>query len=546
MVIMMYEILVKRVNNILLVYLAFVAVGIASAIVNFHVNPMSHDLLVMAAMPWSQFLELTHFVWGNEEWVAHWLTVITGVVVNTLIIYVILGTVRRQSLKLRKGEKDRVTSETSALEKLLNVFTDVRPGEAASALLLALNIFLILSAYYVLKPVREALILSGGGAEVKSYAAAGQAMLLLLAIPLYSWLASRFPRRVLINGVTLFFVACLGVFFILHYYKVPLGIIFFLWVGIFNLMVPAQFWAFANDIYTPEAGKRLFVIVAFGASLGAVAGSYIDSVLISSLGVYNLMLVAAGILAGSLLITNVVDYLEQKPSANSKESAFESMDEPFSKAGAFSMVLGNRYLLLIALMMLLLNWVNTTGEYILGKTVLTAANQAVSLGQTNGASVEDYIGEFYAGLYSVVNILGVLLQLFVVSRVLKYLGVRTAVLILPLIAMGGYLVAAFYPVLEILRITKTAENATDYSVQNTVRQVLFLPTTREEKYKAKQAIDTFFVRAGDVLSAGLIFVGTTWLALTTQHFALINTVLVSVWLIITILLGRHFKRLTAE
>ena len=90
------------------------------------------------------------------------------------------------------------------------------------------------------------------------------------------------------------------------------------------------------------------------------------------------------------------------------------------------------------------------------------------------------------------NIAGLLLQLFVVSRVLKYLGVRVAILVLPLIALGGYLVAAFYPVLAIVRWVKTAENATDYSLQNTVRQVLFLPTTREQKYKAKQAIDTFF------------------------------------------------------
>jgi AAA family ATP:ADP antiporter len=145
-----------------------------------------------------------------------------------------------------------------------------------------------------------------------------------------------------------------------------------------------------------------------------------------------------------------------------------------------------------------------------------------------------------------VNILGVVLQLFVVSRLLKYLGVRVAVMILPMIAMGGYLFAAFYPMLAIIRVAKIAENATDYSIQNTVRQVLFLPTTREQKYKAKQAIDTFFVRSGDVLSAGLIFVGSTWWSLSTQQFALINSGLVLVWLLIAFWVGRGFKQQTTE
>jgi AAA family ATP:ADP antiporter len=435
----------------------------------------------------------------------------------------------------------------SPLERFLNIFTEVRHGEAISALLLALNIFLILTAYYVLKPVREALILAGGGAEIKSYAAAGQALLLLAAVPFYGWLASRVPRRVLINGVTLFFVGCLLVFYALAHMQIPIGVVFFLWVGIFNLMVPAQFWAFANDLYTPEAGKRLFVIVAFGASLGAVAGSFLDAELIAPLGVYQLMLVAAGILALSLLITNGVDRVERRRSTPAVTTRAEaSEDEPLREGDAFALVFRSRYLLLIALLMLVLNWVNTTGEYILGRTVLSAAEQAIAQGAAPGLTKEEYVGEFYAQFFTVVNLVGLLLQLFVVSRVLKYLGVGVAIMILPLIALGGYLIAAFYPVLAMVRWAKTAENATDYSVQNTVRQVLFLPTTREQKYKAKQAIDTFFVRAGDVLSAVLVYAGTTWLALSTQGFALVNVGLVLLWLGIAILIGRHYKRLTAS
>jgi AAA family ATP:ADP antiporter len=134
--------------------------------------------------------------------------------------------------------------------------------------------------------------------------------------------------------------------------------------------------------------------------------------------------------------------------------------------------------------------------------------------------------------------------LFLVSRILKYLGVRIALLFLPILAIGGYSLIVFFPILSIIRWSKTAENATDYSLQNTVRQVLFLPTTREEKYKAKQAIDTFFVRAGDVLSAVLVFLGTTFWAFQTAEFAIVNIVLATVWLILSVIIGKRNMRLT--
>ncbi len=127
------------------------------------------------------------------------------------------------------------------LDRVLGVFTEVRGGEGLTALLLMLNVFLLLAAYYLLKTIREPLILSvPGGAEVKSYAAAATAGLLILVVPLYSAFASRVSRVKLINGVTLFFIACLLTFFALSQAHVPVGVAFFIWVGIFSLMVIAQ------------------------------------------------------------------------------------------------------------------------------------------------------------------------------------------------------------------------------------------------------------------------------------------------------------------
>jgi AAA family ATP:ADP antiporter len=445
----------------------------------------------------------------------------------------------------------KIKPTRNTLERFLGLFTEVRAGEGLTALLLTLNLFLILTAYYILKPVREALILAGGGAEVKSYAAAGQAILLLGAVPFYATLASRFPRRRLINTVTLFFVGCLVLFYIFAQFQIPLGVVFFLWMGIFNLMVIAQIWSFANDLYTPEAGKRLFAIVAFGASSGAVFGSFIAGRLIGPVGVYQLLLLGAGILVLSLLITNIVDTREQcQPKENiqiaGRSSLQAEIGEPLSKEGAFQLVLQNKYLLLIAVLMLFLNWVNTTGEYVLSKTVAIAADNAIATETSGGLSKGEYIGKFYSNFFTVVNLTGLLMQLFLVSRILKYLGVQAAILFLPVIALAGYALLAFYPVLTVVRWAKTAENATDYSLQNTVRNVLFLPTKREEKYKAKQATDTFFVRAGDVLSAALVYVGNQWLHLGAQQFALMNLGLVLVWLILAVIIGQKNRKLTEQ
>lgn len=455
-------------------------------------------------------------------------------------------------------------------DRILGVFTDVREGESTSALLLALNVFLLLWAYYVIKPVREALILSGGGAEVKSYTAAGQAILLLALVPAYGALADRLPRRKLLNVVTGFFVSCLVAFYILTRAQVPVGIPFFLWAGIFNLMIVAQFWSFANDIYTKDQGERLFPIVGFGASLGAVVGAYFTGRLIPVIGVPQLLLVAAAMLVLANLLGSLVDRRERHrceagiparfttaklPAATGEYQIQGSGDQAkltvsltgtSGRKGTFRLVFANRYLLLIALMILVLNWVNTTGEYILGKTVARAAQAAVAAGTAQGLSVEEYIGEFYSNFFVAVNLVGLALQLFVVARLFKYFGVRVAVMVLPLIALSGYTVLAFAPILAVVRWVKTAENATDYSLQNTVRNVLYLPTTREEKYKAKQAIDSFFVRFGDVLSALLVYVGTTQLSLGTTGFARVNLVLAVVWVVLAVLVGRGYAQKTVS
>ena len=459
------------------------------------------------------------------------------------------------------------------LDRLLNIFTDVRGGEGLTALFLFANVFLLLSSYYLLKTIREPLVLAaeGGGAEIKSYASAAIAVILLVLVPVYGAIATRVSRVKLINGVTLFFVACLVGFFLwARAVGVPgmpppegaeavapaagqlaLGVSFFIWVGIFNLMIIAQFWAFANDVYTVEQGKRLFALVALGASLGAIAGSFAAKQLIEAFGLYPLMALAAVMLVVCMLLTNLAHVRERahaaaRPAPEQKEEARADADAPITGKSGFSLVFADRYLLLIAGMMLLLNLVNSTGEYILGETLTNIAQDQVARGQLAEADIGKWIGSFYGGYFTWVNLVSALLQAFVVSRVIKWLGVAGALLVMPFVSLGAYATLAFIPVLAIIRTAKIAENSLDYSLNNTARQALFLPTSREAKYKAKQAIDTFFVRFGDVASAGLVFAGTTWLAFSPRNFAMANAVFVLVWIVIAFALGRLFKAQAGE
>jgi len=435
-----------------------------------------------------------------------------------------------------------IGSEKSWLDRALSIVTEVRAGEGVSALLLAANVFFILAFYSVLKIVRDALILSEAGAVAASYSSAGQALLLLLFVPAYGLLASRVNRLWLVCGVTLFFASHLLVFYALGAAGARLGIAFYLWLGVFNMVAVAQFWAFANDVYSTERGRRLFPLLGVGASLGAVIGSGTTAYLFGGMGAYVLMLIAAG---GFLIPVGLTIWVHRRERHARRDAAAEEAEQPLEKTGGFQLVFTNRYLMLIAIMVLVLNLVNTLGGFLLNTLIETEAFRMVELSTSNGLDEQSLIGTMSGTIQTFVNALAFLLQMFIVSRVFKYIGIRGALFVLPAIALGGYALVALFPVFAVLRVTKVLENGTDYSLQNTTRQALFLPTSREAKYKAKQAIDAFFVRAGDFLQAGVVFAGTA-LALSVRHFAMLNVVLVLIWLVITVAIAREHKKLVPD
>jgi AAA family ATP:ADP antiporter len=391
----------------------------------------------------------------------------------------------------------------------------------------------------VLKTAREPLILAGGGAELKSYASAFQAAALVGFVPAYGWLSSRVDRSRLIVAVVLFFIATVEAFYLGSRVGVPhLGFAFFVWVGIFSVASIALFWSYANDLHGAEAGERLFPVIAIGAALGSPVGAWLAQALFEGgVTAFELLHVGAALLALHLAIYLAVERRERRrrrapPAALARGT------------GGFELVLRSPYLRAIAAMLVLLNVVNTLGEYVLSRSVLDAAREAAVADPAR--TVSAYIGAFYGNYFLWVNVLSVLLQAFVVSRIVKHLGMAGVLLALPVVAFGAYGLVAAGAGLAALRWAKTAENSVDYSVMNTGKQLLWLPTTREEKYKAKQAIDTFFVRAGDVLAAGVVYAGTHWAGGEVARFGAVNLVLIVVWGAIAWTILRRYRALCAS
>jgi ATP:ADP antiporter, AAA family len=424
----------------------------------------------------------------------------------------------------------------SALERLLSLFADVRAGEGAGVILMTVTVFLLLAAYYLLKVAREPLVLLEGGAVVKVQAAAAQAVLLLGVVPLFGWLGSRVKRIRLITITSLFFAANLLAFYTLGRAGAHIGVVFYIWLGIFNLFVVSQFWAFANDFYTEGQGRRLFPMIGVGASLGAWVGSTSVPPLIKSLDVtpYTLMLMGSVLLVIALAVTWLVNS-RQRDAGESEAAAIEAA--PLGKEGGFELILKDPYLRWIAVFTILLNVVNTTGEFLLSSLV---EQSALALPE---AARKAYIGAFFGSFFGWVNLAGFLMQLLLASRVMRVLGVRGSLFIMPIVALVNYSMIAVVPILAVVRIGKILENSTDYSIQNTVRQALFLPTTREAKYKAKAAIDTFCTRLGDVTAAGVATLGTA-VGMGLSGFGWVNVMFTVCFIYVAQRIAKEHRRKT--
>lgn len=442
-------------------------------------------------------------------------------------------------------------------EKLLTVFTEVRPGEGRTAVLMFLNIFLVLCAYYFVKPLREGWIAVSHiehltKMEVKAYSSFGQSLLLVGVVSLYGRMVDRYHRAELIRRATLFCISNLVIFWFLQpdffIRNLPFtGVAFYLWVGMFGVFVVAQFWAFAADVYTDERGRRLIPLIAVGATSGAACGSWLTDTLVDSglLSVDYLLLAAIIPLTVSIWLTRVVD---ARGAVGQGPEPAVALPEAAPRRGALHLVFSSRYLLTVAVVTLLLNWVNTNGENLLFRVVQEALERdAVLAGVFDPSELLSFTRagttSFYGDFYFWVNVMALLLQALVASRLLKYGGFGALMLALPTVALVSYAAMAVVPILAVVKPMKIAENATDYSIANTARSVLWLPVSAEQKYKAKPAIDTLFTRVGDGLAALTVLVGVQFLQASTASFFGFTVALVVAMLLISLRLVRLYTEL---
>jgi ATP:ADP antiporter, AAA family len=416
----------------------------------------------------------------------------------------------------RDGMSRVLQRASRAVERLVGA--EVRAGEWHLVLLFFANLFLLLAAYYILKVIREPLILLEGGAVERSYARGWQALLLLALVPTYGLLANRFEPAKLVNGIMGVFVLCVGAFVVLGQFGVHVGFAFFVWLGIFSTVAIAQFWSLATDVMTEAEGKRLFPMVAAGGTLGGIFGAQVAARLISG-HPNQLMLVAASLLVSCALLTHIT----YDVAATHRVRAPRDRTQDRDHRGGFALVLQDRYLRWIALSVLLLNFVNTSGDFLLAQ-LIDAKAQALP-----PAERQRYITTFYGDFQTVISLAASVVQIVLVARAFKVVGIASSLLFLPVFALAGYATAAFLPLLGLVATIKVAENGLGYSLQSTVQHALFLPTSRDAKYKAKTAIDTLFVRLGDLGSTAVVFVGSL-LGFAVAHYALLNFLVSAVWL----------------
>ncbi|MBD1388243.1 MFS transporter [Neiella sp. HB171785] len=429
----------------------------------------------------------------------------------------------------------RSQPEYSVLERVLRLGGDVQPGEGLKVLSLFFILFMLMFTAYILKPVREELILVEQGSELKSYATAFQALLLLFLLPAYGAFSRRFSSRRFMMAVMSFFILSFVLFLLASLAGLAIGLLFYIWLGAFGVLTISQFWAYASDRLDEDSGKRLFGLIAFGASMGAMIGAMAAKAL--PLELDSRIILAAG--AITLM-------LSQLPVLFAKSSQVKlNLDRPKQPTklfNAFALIRANRYLMLIALFVLLFSWTNSLGEYLVSLLVEHNYDMALESGSVE-LSKNAYIKQFYSNYFLAVNIGSALLQFFVVSRFINAFGVKLSLVLVPLFIFIGYALVLFVGALLLFKIIKIVENSLDYSLMNTVKQMLYIPTSRQERYEARALIETLCVRGGDMLQGLTVFVGLNVLALHPKSFLYFIVVVAIVVIALALNIGNRYRQL---
>jgi AAA family ATP:ADP antiporter len=413
----------------------------------------------------------------------------------------------------------------------------VRRQEVVPVLLAAAYFFCLLSAYYLLRPIREAMGLAGGVRNLK-WLYLGTLAAMLVASPIFSALVSRLRRGVFIPIVYIFFVANLGVFIWLFRVtpepqQVVLARVFYIWTSVFNLFAVSVFWSFMTDLFRPQQGKRLFGIIGVGGTLGAIVGAGLAAWGAERVGDVSLMPVSMFLLLVACAIVLRLNAWarrwSERRARRRRASARDDGDRPVygSVWAGMVQVVRSPYLMTVCLYLFLLT-LGSTIVYFLQADIVAGAFE------TRAARVA-----VFGKIDLAVNVLTVVTQVLVTGRLIARFGVGGALAIVPALSVIGFIGLGLAPTLGVLIAFQTCRRAMNYAITRPARESLFTVVSREQKYKSKNFIDTFVYRGGDVVGAG----GFAWLtgkavALGLAGVSFLAAPIAVLWILVGVKLGR--------
>jgi AAA family ATP:ADP antiporter len=427
--------------------------------------------------------------------------------------------------------------ESLALHVRLTRLVQVEPHEVHALLWSFAYFFSLLCGYYIVRPMRDAMGIAAG-VEQLQWLFTGTFVAMLAAVPLFGWVTSRFPRHRFLPYVYYFFIANLLVFYALlgddgsHVYAARA---FFIWTSVYNLFVVSVFWSFMADLYTSPQAKRLFGFIAAGGTTGALVGPALAAGLARPLGPASLLLLSAGFMGIAVLCVHRLNAwkAEQRSAASAEERAAEGRPLGGSVIAAIPLVLRSPYLLGIALFILLFTTASTVLYFQQAQIVRDAF--ASSAERTTVFGAIDFA----------VNALTLTTQVFLTGRLIRALGIAWTLALVPVLLGLGFLALGFAPVLAVIVAVQILRRAGDYAVTRPAREMLYVVLGREEKYKAKNFVDTVVYRGGDAVSAWA-YAGLRAMGLSLGAIAFVAVPVAGLWALLAYRLGRRQEILAAS
>ncbi len=424
---------------------------------------------------------------------------------------------------------------TSLFLKQLQRLIKVEPEETIALAWAFVYFFSLLCSYYIIRPVRDAMGITGGVDQLQ-WLFTGTFLVMLLAVPLFGWLTSRFKRSQFLPAVYLFFIANLLAFyglFVVMPEQTNVARGFFIWASVFNLFVVSVFWSFMADLFNDAQAKRLFGVIAAGGTCGALMGPALTTVLSSWLEIETLLIMSALFLLLALYcIHHLLRWRSQQRGGPTRQPQAELEDQKLGGGvlGGIRLLLRSPYLSGIALMMLLFTTLSTFLYFQQAQIIADAFSSPAERTRV------------FAGIDLLVNALTLIGQILITGRLVKAIGVGWSLALVPLFLCVGFLALAVMPVLSVLVVVQVLRRVGNYAISRPAREMLYVVVSAEEKYKAKNVNDTLVYRGGDAISAWL-YAGLRSLGLSLSQLALIAVPLAIIWAVLCHRLGVWQSRL---